>query len=396
MHIHRERIEFHCFGECPSGEGGGLAALRHIIYGEYSDCDQEPFDQEPFYEDEGFGDYGPPRNRGKKKRRGRDLPEVIYSLRCSCPKADVYNASALGGSFQHRKHSRGCQYKWAAGKFFYLSHYAHVVGGLAIYEHLDEGGWLTWYKKAKKDDNRLHRNILRRIKVGEEFLLLGPAKSQAKDSRSTVPDLPPLAEAELAEILVEAASHGLTGRMIETIGRVTAKTLVSKGERVNKGNNTSCLLSAKSRFLQINAAEIEESEDLLSHIGLGFGAFEEKTWAELKDEFRDWIIAKANSAWVKLAQVNTKEEAAVALDAFWDEFKSGKVQEADYRRQLLGIDKLWPKPPFALPAEQADKSIELREKQHPRLWPELYRVESRVLHPGAPLLRARAVATVSS
>ncbi len=44
--------------------------------------------------------------------------------------------------------------------------------------------------------------------------------------------------------------------------------------------------------------------------------------------------------------------------------------------QLLGIDKLWPKPPFALPAGQADKSIELREKQHPRLWPELYRVEA--------------------
>ena len=164
--------------------------------------------------------------------------------------------------------------------------------------------------------------------------------------------------------------------MIETIGRVTAKTLVSKGKRVNKGNNTSCLLSAKSRFLQINAAEIEESEDLLSHIGLGFGAFEEKMWSELKGEFRDWMIAKANSAWVKLAQVNTMEEAAAALDAFWDGFKSGKVQEADYRRQLLGIDKLWPKPPFALPAEQADKSIELREKQHPRLWPELYRVEA--------------------
>jgi len=369
MHIHRERIEFHCFGECPSGEGGGLVALRNIIYGEYSDCDQEPF-----YENEGFGDYGPPRNRGKKKQRGRDLPEVIYSLRCSCSKADVNTASALGGSFQYRKHNRGCQYKWAAGKFFNLSHYAHVVGGLAIYERMAEGKWLTWYKKAKKDDDRLRWNILHRIRVGKEFLLLGPAKCQVTDSPSTVPDLDPLTEAELAEILVEAAAHGLTGRMIETIGRVTPQTLVSKGERVNKGDNTSCLLSAKSRFLQINAAEIEESEDLLSHIGFGFGAFEEKIWAELKSEFRNWMIAKAYSAWVKLAQMETMEEAAVALDAFWDGFKSRKEQEADYRRQLLGIDKLWPKPPFALPKELADKSIELREKHHPRLWPELFRV----------------------
>ena len=73
-------------------------------------------------------------NRGKPKRRGRDLPEEIRFLSCPCAKSDVRTASTLGGAFQYRKHHPRCEYKWACDKFFFLAQFGAAVGGLAVFE----------------------------------------------------------------------------------------------------------------------------------------------------------------------------------------------------------------------------------------------------------------------
>ena len=89
-------------------------------------------------------------NRGKPKRRGRELPEEIRFLPCKCVKSDVRTASTLGGAFQYRRHRPRCVYKWACDKFFYLLQFGAAVGGLAVFERMPEDGWPDWYKNAQR------------------------------------------------------------------------------------------------------------------------------------------------------------------------------------------------------------------------------------------------------
>ncbi len=324
-----------------------------------------------------LGDYCSSLNRGKPKWRGRDLSEEIRFLPCKCAKSDVRTASTLGGAFQFRKHHPRCKYKWACEKLFLLLQFGAAVGGLAVFERMPEDEWSAWYKKAQRNDERLIWNVTHKIRVGEEIFLLGPVNWHHSDTPPKFIALVPITPDELAGILVAAAQNGLTGRMIETIGRVTAKTLVgiSKGKE-NKDGSTSSLFSTKSRFLQTHGAAIEKTEDLFSHIGLGFEAFDDYALAKVKSNFRRRMRKEALSVCESFTNVGTVEEAKGVLDDFWKEFQSRTEKEADERRRALGIPFLWPKPPFALPNELAEKAIERREKRHPQLWSEIHRVEA--------------------
>jgi len=244
-------------------------------------------------------------NRGKPKRRGRELPEEIRFLRCNCVKSEVRTASTLGGAFQYRKHRPRCAYKWACDKFFYLAQFGAAVGGLAVLERMPEEEWPDWYQNAQRNDERLIWNVAHKIRVGEEIFLLGPADWHHSDTAPKFIAPVPITPGELAGILVAAAKNGLTGRMIETIGRVTRKTLVGiRNEKENKDGSTSSLFSIKSRFLQIHAAAIEKTEDLYSHIGLGFEAFDNYALAKVKSDFRRRMRKKALSAWESFTKVD--------------------------------------------------------------------------------------------